>query len=98
MEVPITPAPTTMTSGLIGPMLIPVRRWTGLVDQAAQPQVFAGPRFLVERAGGHLSQAGRRRPFDDAIELMDLPIDMAIRLEDLEKGGPLTQDLLEVGT
>jgi hypothetical protein len=29
---------------------------------------------------------------------MDPPVDMAIRLEDLENGGPLTQDLLEIGT
>src|ERR1700694_2710838 len=94
----MTPPPTTMTSGLTRPMLIPVRGSTGVVDQAAQPQVFAGPRFLVERTGGHLSQAGRRRPLDDAIELVDLAVDVAIRLEDLEQGGPLTQDLLEIGT
>jgi hypothetical protein len=29
---------------------------------------------------------------------MDLPVDMAVRLEDLQEGGPLTQDLLEIGT
>ena len=69
-----------------------------LVDQAAQPQVFARPRLLVEGAGCHLAQAGRRWPLDDPVEAVDLAVDVAIGLENLEKGGPLTQNLLEIGT
>jgi hypothetical protein len=32
------------------------------------------------------------------METVDLAVDVAVGLEDLEKGGPLTQDLLEIGT
>ena len=49
------------------------------------------------------SSSGRRRPawarwpLHDAMEAVDLAIDVAVGLENLEKGGPLTQDLLEIG-
>jgi len=73
-------------------------RFFNYLTNLAEPQVFARPRFLVERAGGHLAQAGRGRPFHDSVEPVDLAIDVAVGLEDLEKGGPLTKDLLEIGT
>src|SRR5713101_3924482 len=95
MEVPIAPAPMTITSGLTRPILICVSRES--VDEAAQPQVFAGARLLVEGAGGHLPQARGFRPLHDAAEPVDLPVHMAVRLEDLEEGGPLTTDLPEIG-
>src|ERR1700737_763325 len=86
-----------ITSGLTRPILIRVWRWPRLVDQAAQPQVFARPSFLIERARGHLAQAGRRRPLDDSVEPMDLAGDMAIRLKDLQEGLSFTKDLLGIG-
>ena len=80
------------------PDLNPRSTVSRLVDQAPQPQVFARARFLVKGAGRHLAQAGRRRPLDDPVEAVDLAVDVAIGLKDLEKGGPLTQDLLEIRT
>jgi hypothetical protein len=32
------------------------------------------------------------------MEAVHLAVDVAVGLKDLEKGGPLTQDLLEIGT
>jgi hypothetical protein len=77
---------------------MPARQWVGLVDQAAQPQIFASPRFLVEGARCHLSQAGRRRPLHDPMEPVDLSVDMAVSLKNLQEGLPFTQNLLEIGT
>jgi hypothetical protein len=68
----------------------------GLVDQAAEAEILAGASLLKENAGRHLAEAGRLRPLHQTAESVDLAVDVAVDLKDLQEGLALLENLLNI--
>jgi hypothetical protein len=65
-----------------------------LVGISPDREVFGGACLLIEVTGSLLVEAGSVRPPDYAAEFVDLAVDMAIRLQDLQECLTLSDDLL----